>query len=246
LRRSARRAVDPVFDEQTDRYAPTTSPARRLVPVLAGIGIFAAIGIGAFVLLRPSGSPAPRPHREQIVAHITLPPPPPPPPIKPPPETAKKEPEKPKENAAPQKAAVPKAAPKAPSPPAAVTTSNTGPGPGSLAGGNGGGGDCLGSNCGSGDGGGGDNDAYYANLVRTQTEAAIRRDDMLRFAKYHVIVAIVLDASGHVARATLKQFEGPPDIEAELRRLLQTIGTNDTPPPDMLRKTFTISITEHA
>jgi len=235
-----------VFEEQPDRYAPAGRNMRRLIPVCVGIGVFIAVGVSAFVLLKPSGSPAPRPHQEKIIAHITLPPPPPPPPIKPPPDTAKKEPEKPKEVASAQKATVPKAAPKAPSPPAAVTTSITGPGPGALAGGNGGGGDCLGSGCGTGDGGGGDNDAYYANLVRTQTEAAIRRDDVLRFAKYHVIVAIVLDASGHVARATLKQFEGPPDIEAELRRLLQTIGTNDTPPPDMLRKTFTISITEHA
>jgi hypothetical protein len=141
---------------------------------------------------------------------------------------------------------VPKAAPKAPSPPAAVTTSITGPGPGSLAAGNGGGGDCIGSACGTGDGGGGDNDAYYANIVRTQTEAAIRNDERLRFAKYHVLVAIVLDAGGHVARATLQKFEGPPEIEAELRRVLLGIGTNDTPPADMLRKTFTISITEHA
>ena len=235
-----------MFDEQPDRYAPTGSRVRRLLPVLVGVAAFAGLGATAVVLLKPSGSPAARPHQEKIIAHITLPPPPPPPPIKPPPDTAKKEPEKPKETPSPQKASVPKAAPKAPSPPAAVTTSNTGPGPGSLAAGNGGGGDCLGSACGSGDGGGGDNDAYYASLVRTQTEAAIRHDDALRFAKYHVIVAIVLDASGHVARATMSQFEGPPEVEAELRRVLRTIGTNDSPPADMLHKTFTISITEHA
>jgi hypothetical protein len=235
-----------MFDEQPDRYAVAGNGARRWLPALAGIGVFVALGAVAVVLLKPSGSPSPRPHQERIIAHITLPPPPLPPPVKPPPDTAKKEPEKPKEVASPQKATVPKAAPKALSPPAALTTSIAGPGPGTLAAGNGGGGgDCLGSGCGTGDGGGGDNDAYYAGLVRSQTEAAIKRDERLRFAKYHARVALMLDSSGHVARATIQQFQGSPDDEAVLRQVLQTISTNDSPPADILHKTITLSIGEH-
>ncbi len=155
--------------------------------------------------------------------------------------------EKPKEQMpSPQKTTIPKAAPKAPSPPAAVTTSITGPGPGSLAAGNGGGGDCLGSGCGTGDGGGGDNDAYYSGVMKSQIEAAIRRSDLLRYARYRVKVAVVLDASGHVASATLEDFSGDQDVKQELKRVLLSVGTNDVPPPDIVRKTFTISITEHA
>lgn len=235
-----------MFDEQPDRYEDDQPVWRRIgVPAILVLCVCSAGALG-YVLLKPSGGPAPRPHMEQHITQVQLPPPPPPPPPKPQPEPPKKQMEKPKEQApSPQKASVPKAAPKAPSPPAAVTTSIQGNGPGSLANGNGGGGDCIGSGCGTGDGGGGDNDAYYSSIMKSQIEAAIRQDEKLKFARYRVKVSVVLDASGHVARASVQSFTGDADIEQELKRVLLTVGTNDTPPPDVIRKTFTISIVEH-
>ncbi len=235
-----------MFDEEQERFQEPRSLRRRVLgSAAAATGIALASGL-AFVVLRPSASPLARPHQEPHITHIRLPPPPPPP-LKPPPEPPKKSVEKPKEQApSPHRVSVPKAAPKAPSPPAAVTTSITGQGPGSLAAGNGGGGDCIGSGCGSGDGGGGDNDAYYSNVIKSQTLAALRRDEKLRFARYDLRIAVVLDASGHIATATVQNFSGPADIEQEVRRVLLTVGTNDTPPAEMIRKTFTLNITEHA
>ena len=236
-----------MFDEKPDDFVPQRSRLQRLLLPAITVGGIAATGALAFVLLRPSGSPMARPHLEQHITRIQLPPPPPPPLLKPPPEPAKTPQEKPRQQVpTPQKASVPKATPKAPSPPAAVTTSITGSGPGSLAAGNGGGGDCLGSACGNGDGGGGDNDAYYSSVIQSQTLAALRQDEKLRFARYHLRVAVVLDGAGHIASATVESFSGSPDIEQEVRRVLLSVSTNDTPPPDVVRKTFTINITEHA
>jgi hypothetical protein len=237
-----------MFDTEPAFTEPKRTGWRRLIVPLATLCGLAVTGALAVVLLRPSSSPAPRPHQEPHITHIQLPPPPPPPPIKPPPpEPTRKQLEKPKEQVASlHRATVPKAAPKAPSPPAALTTSITGPGPGTLAAGNGGGGDCIGSGCGTGDGGGGDNDAYYSSVIRSQTLAALQRDEKLRFARYKLTASIVLDASGHIASATVQSFDGPPDIEQEVRRTLLTVGTNDTPPADVLHRAFSITIFEHA
>ena len=154
--------------------------------------------------------------------------------------------ERPREQMSPQKATAHPKALKVPSPPAAVTTSITGPGPGSLASGNGGGGDCLGSSCGSGDGTGGDNDSYYSSIVKSQIEAAIRRDEKLRFATYRLLVTFQLDGAGHVTRAAIGNFDGDSDARAEVSRVLQQVSTNDAPPAEMTAKVFRVSITERA
>ena len=236
-----------MFDETPDRYEPRQSLKRRLlVPAVAVGGILGA-GALAFVLLRPSGSPMARPHQEPHITQIQLPPPPPPPPLKPPPEPQKKQLEKPKEQMpSPHKASVPKAAPKTPSPPAAVTTSITGPGPGSLAAGNGGGGDCLGAGCGSGDGGGGgDDEAYYDNIIATQIRTALQRSEKLRYAKYDAQAVISVDASGHLT-AVLQSFKGTDEDEEALRRELLGIALTDHVPADYSGRPHTLHIREHA
>jgi outer membrane biosynthesis protein TonB len=180
---------------------------------------------------------------EPHITQVQLPPPPPPPPppkTPPPPQKKEVETTRPKE-ATPQKASTP--APKAPSPPAAVQTSVAGNGPSALGAGNGGGGDCVGQGCGNGDGTGGDNDAYYRNLVQTQIQEALRRDDKLRFAKFRMTVAFSLDASGHVAHATVSSFSGDDDVQAEVERVLHDISTGDTPPAEMQAKQFSVRIT---
>ena len=211
-----------------------------------GVGV-AAGGTALVVYLLKGSGPAPRPHQEPHITQVMLPPPPPPPPPpKPPPPTPQKiVQDKPKESASPQKASVPKAA-KLPSPPAALQTSIAGPGPGTLGLGNGGGGDCVGQGCGTGDGSSGDNDGYYSGLLKSQIEAAIHRDERLRFEKYRLQVTFQLDASGHLTNATIADFTGDSDVKAEVSRVLQTVSTNDTPPTGMMSKTFTVRIIEQA
>ncbi len=226
---------------------PPSRPAgQRIALAVGGLALVGGLaGLAAF-LLKGSG-PAARPHQEPHITQVMLPPPPPPPPPKPPPPQPQKTVvERPREQVSPQRATARPKAMKVPSPPAAVTTSITGPGPGSLASGNGGGGDCLGSACGSGDGTGGDNDAYYSSIVKSQIEAAIRRDEKLRFATYRLRVTFQLDGAGHVTRASIGSFEGDAEARAEVARVLQEVSTNDAPPAEMTAKTFTVSITEHA
>ena len=229
------------FEEET---APR-SLGRRLGLTLAGLALLGGAAGLATVLLKGPG-PASRPHQEPHITQVMLPPPPPPPPPKPtPPPPQKTVVERPREQVSPQKAASRPKAMKLPSPPAAVTTSITGPGPGSLAAGNGGGGDCLGSGCGSGDGTGGDNDSYYSSIVKSQIEAAIRRDEKLRFATYRLRVTFQLDGNGHVTRAAIGSFDGDGEARAEIGRILLEVSTNDAPPAEMMAKTFTVSIAEH-
>jgi type IV secretory pathway VirB10-like protein len=213
------------------------------VACVLAIGIVAA---SAYVLLKGGTSKLARPHQEEHITQVQLPPPPPPPPPpKTPPPPKKTEEAQRQKEAAPQKAEA-KPAPKAPTPPAAVTTSIQGNGPGSLAVGNGGGGDCIGTGCGTGDGSGGDNDAYYSSLVKTQIEEALKRDEKLKYARYRTTISFSLDAAGHVAGAMISSFDGDADVRAEVESVIRAISTGDRPPADMLTKQFSVRITERA
>jgi hypothetical protein len=238
-----------MFDDD-DMFADQgpPKPLWRRVGVPAGVAIaIVSSGVIAVELMRGS-TQAPRPHQDEHITRVMLPPPPPPPPPKPPPPTPEKTvQEKPKEQLSPQKASVPKPMKAPPAPPQALQTSITGPGPGSLQSGNGGSGDCIGQGCGTGPGGGGgDNDGYYSQLIRSQIEAALRRDDKLRYARYSLRVTFRLDGSGHITNAAIGAFTGDDDARAEVNRLLLTISTNDSPPSDITAKVFTVSIRESA
>lgn len=233
---------DDDFNEELDRKTPLQSYGAPVGAVL----FLVAAGAAAAYLLSGGSGPMPRPHQEPHITQVQLPPPPPPPPPKTPPPQPKKEAEiHPKESATPQKAAS-KPAPKAPSPPASVTTSIQGAGPGSLGVGSGGGGDCIGSGCGTGDGTGGDNDAYYASVMKTQIEDALRRDEKLKFAHYRMTVSFSLDSSGHIDHASVTGFSGDDDVQAEVERVLRSISTGDTPPAAIQAKQFSVRITERA
>jgi outer membrane biosynthesis protein TonB len=238
-----------MFDDE-DLFADQGPPKplwRRIgVPAAAAIAIISS-GVIAVELMRGS-TPAPRPHEDEHITRVMLPPPPPPPPPpKPPPPTPQKTvEEKPKEQVSPQKASVPKPMKAPPAPPQMVQTSIAGPGAGSLGLGSGGGGDCLGEGCGTGPGGGGDNDGYYSQLLQSQIEAALRRDEKLRYAKYSLRVTFKLDRSGHITNAAIATFTGDEDVRAEVSRVLLTVSTNDSPPADMTAKTFTVRITERS
>jgi outer membrane biosynthesis protein TonB len=162
-----------------------------------------------------------------------------------PPEPKKLTEVHPKEAATPQKTSTP--APKKAEPPAQVQTSIAGAGASGLGVGNGGGGgDCVGSNCGSGDGTGGDNDGYYSALVKNHIQDALGRDEKLRFAKYRMTVSFSLDASGHIVSASVASFSGDDDAREEVERVLRSISTGDSPPSSMQAKQFTVRIVERA
>lgn len=236
-------------DDEFAEFDQKTPLQRYAVPTF---GVFLVIGAGAlgFVILRGSHTPAARPHNEPHITQVQLPPPPPPPPPPPkvqPPQPKKEEQQTHMREPTPAKQ-VSTPSPKAPAPPNRVETSIAGNGPSNLGAGNGGGGDCIGSGCGNGDGpgGGGDNDAYYASIVKTQIQDALRQDEKLRFARYRMTVSLVLDAGGHVARATIGAFDGDQEIEAEVSRVLRQISTGDTPPAAIVAKQFSVHITERA
>ncbi len=222
---------------------PELGLGKASIAAILLVGLIIAFCYWAAISMAPKPVPQAIQVTQATLTQLPKPTPPPPPKVIPPPEKAVVE--RPREQANPQKAAATPKPAKLPSPPAAVTTSITGPGPGSLASGNGGGGDCLGAGCGSGDGTGGDNDAYYGGIVKSQIEAAIRRDEKLRYATYTLRVSFRLDGSGHITHASIGAFSGDSDIRAEVSRVLDLVSTNDAPPADITAKTFTVSISEH-
>ena len=224
-----------IYEDDLEEVAPLWRRVGAPVAGLAGAGLLAWLAISQL----QHSSPAPRPHQEPPhIVNIKLPPPPPPP----------KQPQKPepvKQMPSPVKASVPKPTPRAPSPPAALTTSIKGAGNSGLGyGANGGGGDCLGSGCGNGDGGG-DQSAYFANLIKTQIETALARDDKLRFAHYRVTVALRMDLSGRAVRATIRDFSGEADLQPEIDRVLLTVATNEKLPPDIASQPVLLRINAH-
>jgi hypothetical protein len=228
-----------------DPYAAPPKPAWQRIG-LPVAGVVVVVGLAAFTInvLRHPG-PSPRPHVEPHIMNVKLPPPPPPPP---PPKTPP--PTKPTEHQKATPAKIPQArpTPKAPSPPAAVTTSITGDGPGAMANGNDGGGDCIGDGCGTGDGGGGDAGAFYTNLVDSEVRDILQRDEKLRSAHYHAVAAIVIDRGGHAVSVSLRDFDGDPEIKAEIQRALQHFAASEGFPENMTNNgnPWVVRISAHA
>jgi hypothetical protein len=235
-----------MLDDDDFNELDRKTPLQRYGLPVGGAIVIVVAGMSIYALLRGNTGPAPRPHNETHITQVQLPPPPPPPPPPKTPPPPKKPEETPKQREATPQKAVSKPAPKAPSPPAAVTTSIQGAGPGSLAVGNGGGGYCIGTGCGSGDGTGGDNDAYYSNLVKSQLEDALRHNEKLKFAKYQLVIAFSLDSTGHPVGAVVKSFSGDDDLRAEVERVVRSASTGDTPAASIVGREFTVRIVERA
>jgi hypothetical protein len=223
-----------------DDEAPRATAWRRY-GVPASIGGFVLGGAWLIMGLLQHGGPPARPHvQPPHITSITLPPPPPPPP---PPPT--KEPPKPVEQpraaaAAPKKMQA--AAPKAPAPPAGVTTSIKGSGAGAIGNGNDGGGDLVGD----GSGGGGDGDAYYENLVVSQVSAILREDGRLRTAHYHGRAAIRLDKSGHVTSVSFENFDGDSEIRDIVVHDLARLAFDDKIPASIRGQPLVVNLHAHA
>jgi hypothetical protein len=235
-------------DDEEDRYAEPAKPAWQRIGMPAAAAIVAAGLVALAVNLLRHPSPSARPHVEPHIMNVKLPPPPPPPPPPKTPPPPTKTVEHTKSTPTPAKMAQPKAAPKAPSPPAAVSTSIKGDGPGSMANGNGGGGDCIGEGCGNGDGSGGDSGAFYSNVVDSEVRDILQRDDKLRSAHYHAVAAIIIDRSGHAVSVTLRDFDGDPEVKTEIEHALQRFAASEGFPENMTNNgiPWVVRISAHA
>jgi len=125
----------------------------------------------------------------------------------------------------------PKAQPKAPTPPAALTaTAGAGTDAFGLRAGEGGGGDCV-SDCGGGDDG--EQGSYYSTVVNSMVRDALRGDEKLRSARFRGQVAFTLDRAGHPENITFRDFQGDPETREMLLRALQRMVANEQIPANM-------------
>jgi protein TonB len=199
----------------------------RLGRVAVGVVLIGGFGAAVWFLIA-SMSKTER-HAIQTVTRIMLPPPPPPPPPPKPPE-----PEKVVETPKIQEPKVvdkkPDPAPKKPQqPPASPLTAEAGTGanPYGLARGDGSG------NVIGGGGGGGLAYQSYGRTVSTDVQAALRRDDKLRFAKFAAELRIWLDEAGRVTRVQLASSSGDAAVDAAVTRALSGLSMHEPPPKDM-------------
>jgi TonB family protein len=200
--------------------------ARRLGRMTVGVLLIGGLGAAVyFIVVSMSKS-----ERQMIrtVTRIILPPPPVPPPPPPPPEKVVETPKIQEPKIADKKPD--KAPPKPQQPPASPLTAEAGTGanPYGLAVGNGSG-NMIG-------GGGGDGKAAYQSygrIVSADVQAALRRDDKLRFAKFAAELRIWLDASGKVTQVRLMSSSGDAAVDNEVTRSLSGLALREAPPKDM-------------
>jgi outer membrane biosynthesis protein TonB len=225
------------LDEFEDDGRP--SPRRRAITIGAGVLVLLVFGAGVAMLLRGDDEP-PRKVQDLTVVNVLPPPPPPPPPPpqQPPPEekiidqtpvkqeiieeqpveTPKDEPPKESNNDEP------------PPGPLALDAEGQGPGDGFNLGGKKGGKGFLGA----GGGGGGSRWGWYASLVQSQIESALRANQKTRHAVMRIQVRLWSDQSGRVNRVQLVSSTGNPELDAVIRtEVLGGLTLREPPPKDM-------------
>ena len=201
---------------------------RRFGRIVLGLVLLGGLGTAIYFVF--TGMLKTERHAIQTVTRITLPPPPPPPPPPPRPPEPEKVVETPKmqEPKVVDKPPV-KAPPKPQQPPASPLTAEAGAGsnPYGLA---------VGDGSGNIVGGGGDGRATYLSygrIVSENVQAALRRDDKLRFAKFTAELRIWLDAGGKVTRVQLALSSGDPAVDSAVTRSLTGLAMAEPPPKDM-------------
>lgn len=189
-----------------------------------------------YFFLRSDDLPPPRQVRDLTIVNVTLPPPPPPPPPQPQPE--QKMVEQPKMAEPEFKEEKPVDKPK--DEPAKDAKNDEPPGPLSLDAKPTGPGDLfnLGGKPGGspygGGGGGGSRWGWYATIITSQVEAAIRANPKTRNMTTQIQVRMWVDGSGHVTRVVLTPSSGDPTVDAALRNeVIGTLTLREPPPKDM-------------
>jgi periplasmic protein TonB len=207
------------------------SPAMRYGAALAVIALLFG-GVG-YWLFGGNDLPPPRQVRELTIVNIVPPPPPPPPP--PPEQKMIEQPkmaepefkeEKPIEK--PQDEPVKEAKNEEPPGPLSLDAKATGPGDLFNLGGKPGG-----SPYGGG-GGGGSRWGWYASMVQSQIESALRANNRTRRAVMEVQVRLWADSTGRINRVQLMPSTGDAELDALIRNdVLGGLTLRDPPPKDM-------------
>lgn len=181
--------------------------------------------------------PAPVQRRELTVMNVTLPPPPPPPPPPPQPPEQKMveqpkvaEPEFKEEKPVdkPKDAPAKEAKNEDPPGPLSLDAKPTGPGDLFNLGGK------PGGNPYGGGGGGGSRWGWYATIVTSQIEAALRANPKTRNMSTQVQVRLWADSSGRISRVVMTPSTGDAEIDAAIRNeVLGHLTLREPPPKDM-------------
>ncbi|HEY0330262.1 MAG TPA: TonB C-terminal domain-containing protein [Rhodopseudomonas sp.] len=192
-------------------------------------------GSAGYVLMRRDDLPPPRQIRELTVVNIVPPPPPPPPPTQMPepkmieqPKMA--EPEFKEEKPLDKPIDQPIRDAKNAEPPGPLALDAKAVGPGDLFG--------LGGKPGGspygGGGGGGSRWGWYASIVQSQIESALRANPRTRNAVMQVQVRLWADGSGRVNRVQLVSSTGNTELDAAIRNdVLGSLMLREPPPKDM-------------
>jgi outer membrane biosynthesis protein TonB len=214
-----------------------SAPAKSRTPYLrygAAVAVIALLlGTGAYFLTSHDDMPPPRQVRELTIVNVTPPPPPPPPPQKLPEQKMIEQPkmaeqefkedkpvEKPKDE--PPKDA------KNDEPPGPLSLDAKATGPGDLFN--------LGGHLGGnpyGGGGGGSRWGWYASIVQSQIEAALRANDRTRNAVMQIQLRLWADSSGRVTRVQVSPT-GDPELDSVIRtQVFSSLVLREAPPKDM-------------
>jgi TonB family protein len=200
----------------------------RLGRVALGLVLLGGFGVAIwFIADSMSGTQR---HAIQVVTRITLPPPPspPPPPKLPEPEKVVETPKLQEPKVVDKKPDKPSPKPQAPPVSPLTAEAGTGANPYGLARGDG-----SGNVIGGGGGNGGESYQSYGRVVAGDVQAALRRDEKLRYAKFIAVLGLWLDASGRVTRVQLSSSSGDPAIDAAIERALSGLAMGEPPPKDM-------------
>jgi outer membrane biosynthesis protein TonB len=219
--------------QDLDEDSGRPSARHYLLMFGSGAAVIALMVTGVLFLLGGDRDPPRKVQDLQIVAIIPPPPPPPPPPPEQKQEDKVIDQVPVKQEMIEEKAVdIPKDAPPEeneplPGPPA---LDDAGKGPGDLAGKPGGRGFI-----GSGGGGGGSSRwGYYASMVQTQIEAALKANEKTRHAVMKTQVRLWADGSGRVTRVQLTSSSGDAELDAVLRdQVLSALTLREPPPKDM-------------
>ncbi len=199
--------------------------ALAVVAVLLGTGIYFLVG--------HDDMPPPRQVRELTIVNI-VPPPPPPPPQKmleqkmiEQPKMAEQEFKEDKPLEKPKDEPVKDAKNNEPPGPLSLDAKATGPGDLFNLGGK------LGGNP-YGGGGGGSRFGWYASIVQSQIEAALRGNARTRNSVMQIRVRLWADGSGRISRVELSSSTGDAELDAIIRnQVLGSLMLREPPPKDM-------------
>jgi outer membrane biosynthesis protein TonB len=191
------------------------------------------LGGGVYFLVGHDDLPPPRQVRELTIVNV-VPPPPPPPPQKLPeqkmieqPKMAEQELKEDKPVEKPKDEPVKDAKNEEPPGPLSLDAKATGPGDLFNLGGKPGGNPY-------GGGGGGSRWGWYASIVQSQIETALRGNSRTRNAVMQVRIRLWADGSGRISRVQLVSSTGDAELDAIIRDdVLGSLTLREPPPKDM-------------